>query len=180
MSARDAPRPTCNSVAQSVIESVRGQHEVFVFVYRRERVKNTDQPATMPYRRIETMNNSGWQRARRECDSSGLADLHVHDLRHTVGMRLREAGVPESTIADILWHSNPTMTRHYSVAQVVELHAALEKIKKDSWRWNKSLAMLRREQEEAARLARKGLGETLADESPPKVPHGLSRERKKG
>ena len=160
----------CNSVAQSVIESVRGQHEEFVFVYRRERVKNTNQPATMPYRRIETMNNSGWQRARRECDSGGLADLHVHDLRHTVGMRLREAGVPESTTADILWHSNPTMTRHYSVAQVVELHAALEKIKEDSGRWNKSLAMLRREQEEAARLARKGLGNSPGDGNPPKVP----------
>ena len=35
----------CNSVAQSVIESVRSQHEEFVFVYRRERVKNTDQQA---------------------------------------------------------------------------------------------------------------------------------------
>ena len=160
----------CNSVAQSVIESVRGQHEECVFVYRRERVKNTDQPATVPFRRIETINNSGWQRARRECDSGGLADLHVHELRHTVGMRLREAGVPESTIADILWHSNPTMTRHYSVAQVVELHAALEKIKEDSGRWNKSLAMLRREQEEAARLARKGLGDSPGDGSPPKVP----------
>ncbi len=32
----------CNSVAQSVIEAVRGQHKEFVFVYRRERVKNTD------------------------------------------------------------------------------------------------------------------------------------------
>ena len=39
------------------------------------------------------------------------------------------------------------MTRHYSVAQVAELHAALEKIKEDCGRWNKSLAMLRREQE---------------------------------
>ena len=160
----------CNSVAQSVIESVRSQHEEFVFVYRRERVKNTDQQAKMRYRRIETMNNSGWRRARRECDSGGLADLHVHDLRHTVGMRLREAGVPESTIADILWRSFPTMTRHYSVAQVVELHAALEKIKEDSGRWNKSLAMLRREQQEAAMLARQGLGDSLGIEKSPKSP----------
>ena len=130
----------------------------------------------LPYRRIETMNNSGWQRARRECDSGGLAGLHVHDLRHTVGMRLREAGVPESTTADILWHSNPTMTRHYSVAQVVELHAALEKIKEDRRRWNKSLAMLRREQEDAARLARKGLGDSPGDRSPPAKKNGLETE----
>ena len=73
-------------MAQSVVEAQRGKHEEFVFVYRRERVKSTDQAPTMPYRGIETMNNTAWQRARRE---AGLPDLHVHDLRHTVGMRLR-------------------------------------------------------------------------------------------
>ena len=91
------------------------------------------------------MNNSAWQRARRE---AGSADLHVHDLRHTVGMRLRECGVPESTVADLLWHSTRSMTQHDGVAQIVELHAALEKIREDSGRWNKGLATLRREQEE--------------------------------
>lgn len=78
-----------------------------------------------------------------------LGDLHVHDLRHTVGMRLREAGVRESTIGDLLWHSHPTVTRHYSMAQIVELHAALEMIREPSKGWNKSLATLRREQEAA-------------------------------
>jgi len=138
----------CNSVAHSVIEAVRGQHEEFVFVYRHERVKNTDQSPTMPYRRIEMMNNSGWQRAR---GAAGLGDLHAHDLLHTVGMRLREAGVPECTVADILWHCSLTVTRHCSFAQIVELHAALEKIKEDTGGWNKSLATLRREQVLAAR-----------------------------
>lgn len=146
----------CNSVAQSVVEAVRGQHEKFVFVYRRERVKNFDQAPTMPYRPIATMNNTAWQRARTE---AGLGDLHVHDLRHTVGMRLREAGVSEETTSDLLWHSVGSMTRHYSVAQIVELHAALEAIKADSGRWNKSLATLRREQEEGRQ-----------DVSPPEVP----------
>ena len=76
----------CNSVAQSVVDSVRGQHNDYVFVYRRERVKNVDLAPLMQFRAIETMNNTAWQRARRE---AGLGDLHVHDLRHTVGMRLR-------------------------------------------------------------------------------------------
>ncbi|WP_366558838.1 tyrosine-type recombinase/integrase [Polaromonas sp.] len=138
----------CNSVSQSVVESVRGQHPEYVFVYRRERVKNTDMPPMMPYRRIQTMNNTAWQRAR---TAAGLGDLHVHDLRHTVGMRLREAGVSEGTRSDILWHTTTSMTQHYSVAQIVELHAALEKIKDDTGRWNKSLATLRMEQEDAIR-----------------------------
>jgi hypothetical protein len=74
-------------------------------------------------------------------------------------MRLREAGVSEATRADILWHSSPSMTHHYSMAQIVELHAALEKIKDDTGRWNKSLATLKLEQQEARR-----------DTSPAKVP----------
>lgn len=90
---------------------------------------------------------------------AGLGDLHVHDLRHTVGMRLREAGVPESTVADILWHSTQSMTHHYSTAQVVELHGAPEKINADDGQWNKSLETLKMEQE-----AMRGMP------SPPKVP----------
>lgn len=146
----------CNSVAQSVIETVRGQHPEFVFVYRRERVKNLDQAPAMAYKPIGTMNNTAWQTGRK---AAGLGDLHVHDLRHTVGMRLREAGIPEGTISDILWHSTRSMTHHYSVAQIVELHAALEKIKADNGTWNKSLQSLRLEQEA-----------TRGRLSPPKVP----------
>jgi integrase len=138
------------------IEAVRGQHPEFVFVYRRERVKNKDKAPKMPYRKIGTMNNTAWQRARRE---AGLDDLHVHDLRHTVGMRLREGGVPEGTISDILWHSTKSITQHYSVAQVVELYQALERVKDDAGRWNKSLAMLKREQ----------VGD-FGEATPPKVP----------
>lgn len=136
----------CNSVAQSVVDACRGRHPTHVFVYRRERVVNVDQEAVMPYRPIETMNNTAWQRARK---AAGLGDLHVHDLRHTVGMRLREAGVTESSIADVLWHSKQSMTHHYTVAQIVELHGALEKIKADSGAWNKSLTTLRLESQEA-------------------------------
>jgi integrase len=146
----------CNSVAQDVVEAVRGQHAEFVFVYRRERVKNLQEAPAMAYRPIRMMNNSGWQTAR---TAAGLGDLHVHDLRHTVGMRLREAGIPEGTISDILWHSNKTMTQHYSVAQIVELHGALQKIKAESGGWNKSLHTLRLEQEA-----------TRAEANPPKVP----------
>jgi integrase len=144
----------CNSVAQSVIESVRGQHPEYVFVY--QRLKKDGSPGKGKPHPMETMNNTAWQRARSE---AGLGDLHVHDLRHTTGMRLREAGVSEASCADILWHSSRSMTHHYSMAQVVELHGALEKIKEDSGRWNKSLATLRMEQEAARSAA-----------TPPKVP----------
>lgn len=60
----------------------------------------------------------------------------------------REAGVPESTRADILWHTTPSVTHPYSMAQIVELHDALERNKADGGRWNKSLATLKLEQRE--------------------------------
>ncbi|MFM9913282.1 MAG: tyrosine-type recombinase/integrase [Methylophilaceae bacterium] len=118
----------CNSIAQSIIEAQRGEHLEYVFTYRGHRV--------------ETMNNSAWQRARR---LANLADLHVHDLRHTVGMRLREAEVREETIADILWHTRQGMTAHYSVAQATELVTALNLITDQRNRTNRSLAMIARE-----------------------------------
>ena len=34
------------------------------------------------------------------------------------------AGFSESTRADILWHTSPTMTHHSSMVQIVELHGA--------------------------------------------------------
>ena len=99
------------------------------------------------------MNNSAWQRARKR---AGISDLHIHDLRHTVGMRLREAGIREETIADILWHTRQGMTAHYSVVQIDELLEALNRITNERSRMNRSLAMIRREQ--------------LGEKSHPKVP----------
>jgi hypothetical protein len=44
-------------------------------------------------------------------------------------MRLREAGVKRETISAVLWHSNGSITDHYSVALVRKIYEALEKIK---------------------------------------------------
>jgi integrase len=129
----------CNAVAQGIVEAQRGSHPEYVFPYRGHR--------------IETMNNNAWQRARKR---AGIPDLHIHDLRHTVGMRLREAGAREETIADILWHTRQGMTAHYSVVQVNELLEALNRITDERSRINRSLAMIRRDQ--------------LGEKCPPDVP----------
>jgi integrase len=118
----------CNKVAKQIIETQRGLHDEYVFIYQNHR--------------IETMNNTAWQRARK---LASLGDLHVHDLRHTVGMRLRETEVREETIADILWHNRTSMTAHYSVAQVAELYEALNRVSNESNRVNRSLVMIARE-----------------------------------
>jgi len=51
----------------------------------------------------------------------GNAISSRYQILNTVGMRLREAGVREETIADVLWHTRRAMTAHYSVAQIEEL-----------------------------------------------------------
>ena len=118
----------CNTVAQGIIEAQRGKHPEIVFPYAGHR--------------IYSMSNITWRNARIE---AGIPDLHIHDMRHTVGMRLREAGVREETIADILWHTRQGMTAHYSVAQVEELVEALNRITDERSRVNQSLDMIRRE-----------------------------------
>jgi integrase len=103
----------------------RGRHDEFAFVWRRERVRNLDRPPAMPYRPIETMNNTAWQSARRR---AGLDGLHVHDLRHTFATRLATAEVPESTVSELLWHAKKSVSRTYitshGLQRTVELIAA--------------------------------------------------------
>jgi len=142
----------CNSIARSIIEEVRGQHPEFVFVYQRNRHRagslgtSRRNHTPKPPHPIQTMNNTGWQNWR----DRTIGDIHVHDLRHTAGMRLREAGVAEETRADILWHTRKGMPQHYAVAQVVEIFGALEKITSEKHAFNKTLDSIAREQRRTA------------------------------
>lgn len=110
----------CNSVAQRVVDAQRGLHPHRVFVYPRR--TRAGQPQT--YSPITRMWGLDWTAGR---EAAGLNDLHIHDLRHTVGMRLRAAGVSERTQNEILWHTRGSnMTHHYAVAQLREIYDALE------------------------------------------------------
>jgi integrase len=84
-----------NDAAWSIIETHRGKHPVWVFPIRGERV--------------DRMNNTAWQRARREAT---LPDVRIHDLRHAFATRLRAAGVSEEDRAALLGHATRTMPEH--------------------------------------------------------------------
>jgi integrase len=167
-----------NTVAQSLVEAERGRHPEFVFVYQHNRGRSGSLGNSRPVGFVPVppkpitggMLNTGWLRA---CMKAGVAGLRVHDLRHTVGMRLREVGVTENTIADVLWHSiGRNVTRHYSAAQVRELHAALERIKTEAAKGaNKTLRTLAEESREAKKTVD-------VTKSPTKV-HGRRSERKR-
>lgn len=107
-----------NDVAWRIVEACRGQHPDFVFVYRRERVKHLDQAPAMEYHRVGTMNNTAWQRARA---AAGLTKVRIHDLRHTFGQRLRDAGVSSEDRALLLGHAVDGMPQLYAAATVARL-----------------------------------------------------------
>ena len=79
----------------------------------------------MPYRPVRTMNNTAFQTARRK---AGLDRLRVHDLRHTFGQRLSDAGVSEEDRALLLGHAMIGMPQHYATATIARLNEAANKV----------------------------------------------------
>ncbi|MGH8644576.1 MAG: tyrosine-type recombinase/integrase [Gammaproteobacteria bacterium] len=115
-----------NNVARSVIESLRGEHPDHVFTYRG--------------RPISRINNTGWKQARAR---AGLADVRVHDLKHTFGRRLRAAGVSFEDRQDLLGHKSGRITTHYSAAELSNLIEAANAICGTESRKSPALVLLR-------------------------------------
>ena len=93
-----------NDIAWSIVQKQRGAHPIWVFPYEG--------------RCINTMNNNGWQKARREAQ---LPLVRVHDLRHSFACRLRAAGVSAEDREVLLGHANHSMAGHYASADVGRL-----------------------------------------------------------
>ncbi len=114
-----------NSVAREIVDSCRGAHPEYVFVYKGRRDDGPGQP-------FQKVNNTAWKRARK---AAGLENVRgpgqhfrVHDLRHTTGARLREEGVSREDRKDILGHANDDITTHYSTAETTYLVDLVERI----------------------------------------------------
>jgi integrase len=100
-----------NEAAKSVIESVRGKHPKYVFIFR-------GKP-------LARMLSTGWRKAR---EAAGLPHVRVHDLKHTFGRRLRAAGVSFEDRQDLLGHKSGRITTHYSAAELENLIHAVNKV----------------------------------------------------
>jgi integrase len=120
-----------NRTAQSVVDSVRGLHPVFVFVRTQ-----SEEGDTRPLAKIY---NTAWKSAReRAADTwakqhgepapAGFRNIRVHDLKHTFGRRLRAAGVSFEDRQDLLGHRSGRITTHYSQAELTGLIEAAEKV----------------------------------------------------
>jgi integrase len=69
------------------------------------------------------MNNKAWIKAR---DEAGLTDVRVHDLGHTIGIRLRAQGGGLEDRQDLLGHYSGRMTTHCSRADIKRLIDCVE------------------------------------------------------
>ena len=155
-----------NDVARSVIKSCRGRHPDRVF--------------TFDGKPVNSMNNSGWEKARiraaihtllangkiippamiREgqrgilitkelkdflvLELPGLANVRVHDLKHTFGRRLRAVGVSLETRKVLLGHKNGDITSHYSAPELAELLEAANKACSDDSGKSRAITLLKR------------------------------------
>lgn len=115
-----------NRVAQSVIKSVRGIHQEFVFTYHGKPVAR--------------MTNTAWKNARRK---AGLAHVRVHDLKHTFGRRLRAANVSFADRQDLLGHKSGRITDHYSAAELQNLIHAANRVCEQGSRKSPALVVLK-------------------------------------
>ena len=103
-----------NSIARMIVEKYRGKHEHFVF----------GKP-------MSDMSNPTWQRAWKAEIGVHKKDGYrcgVHNLKHTFGKRLRDAGVGERDVEDLLHHMPKTITRHYSQPELRKLRECVERV----------------------------------------------------
>ena len=94
-------------------------------VVQEERVKNLDREAEGEYRRIGTLNNTSFQRTRAEL---GLKRMRIHDIRHTFGQPLRDAGVSDEDRVLLLGHAIKGIPQHHVSATVAGLVQAANKV----------------------------------------------------
>jgi integrase len=69
--------------------------------------------------------NKNWVRL---CKAAGLANLHIHDLRHSYASHLASAGVSLHTIGALLGHASPATTHRYAHLLDDPLRKATEKV----------------------------------------------------
>lgn len=101
-----------NSIAQNVLAEQRGKDPEWVF----------PGPNGGPCHR---MFNTAWKSARQR---AGLAQVRIHDLKHTFGHRLRAAGVGLEDRQDLLGHKAGRITTHYSAPDIGRLIEAANRV----------------------------------------------------
>lgn len=110
----------CNSIARRAVSYQRDNGSQFVFPSRCGRNLNG---------RVRTSGkvwSNAWVKAGLPNDP--LIRRGIHNLRHTFGHRLREAGVPEEDRALLLGHNNSSLVQHYAMPTIERLCEMAERV----------------------------------------------------
>ena len=155
-----------NDVARSVVESCREKHPERVFTYKGEPVGSINNSAWGKARvraamklyeatgkRIPPELLREGQRGILITDElkqfmesamPGLANVRVHDLKHTFGRRLRATGAPLETRKVLLGHKNGDITSHYSAPEIEELLEAANRVCRAKSGKSRAMTLLKR------------------------------------
>ena len=68
------------------------------------------------------------------CQKAGIEDFHIHELRHTCGASMVQAGVPLRTVAEILRHSSISTTMKYAHLSPDNARAGAEALERSDLR----------------------------------------------
>ena len=100
----------CNSIARRIVGYMKGRDPEFVF----------------PKVTLNKLFNEAWKLAKLPDDP--LIKKGVHNLRHTFGYRLRQAGVPGEDRDSLLGHHNRSLTQHYAIPDIKRLAELAERV----------------------------------------------------
>lgn len=86
---------------------------VYELLEKMDRYTDSPYVFTNPERRdrYTRFHNTLWRKAVKD---SGIRHLRWHDLRHTFGSRLAQAGVPLNTISELMGHTSIVVTNRYA------------------------------------------------------------------
>jgi len=102
------------AAVQRLVERARAQGSPWLF------------PGRDPKRPLSA--KGAHQMLARACQKAGIPDFHYHDLRHTCGSWLTQAGVPSLIVQEVLGHRTAGMTRRYVQTEVGHRREALSRI----------------------------------------------------
>ena len=103
--------------------------QAFEILMRKSKVRNIHSKLVFPDLAFGKWDKSNLgKRLRKVLSKAGIEDFRFHDLRHTFGSRLAQAGVDINTIARLMGHKDLKMTQRYIHHTVDSLRVGVDKL----------------------------------------------------
>ncbi len=106
--------------------------KVFELLKRRAKVRHLSNDFVLTSPEGRPLDPSNLRRAfKKACEKAGIKNLRIHDLRHTYGTRLAQAGVDLYTISKLLGHKDIRTTQRYAHHSTHSLRLGIERFERE-------------------------------------------------